>query len=148
MKNFDKYIIEKLKVSKNKQLTLGDIYRISNISISAAANMEPEALLEKIDDVLGINKLYKLQNEYTDYFKEYTDNIDPKIKNEEVKKLCKIILNIIFSVPVDMSIYDGLEQLMDDCNVPYYERDLFHIEDNSKLLFTNYLLVYFKFEER
>ena len=141
MKNFDKYIIEKLKVSKNKQLTLGDIYRISNISISAAANMEPEALLEKIDDVLGINKLYKLQN-------EYTDNTNPKIKNEEVKKLCKIILNIIFSVPVDMSIYDGLEQLMDDCNVPYYERDLFHIEDNSKLLFTNYLLVYFKFEER
>ena len=96
----------------------------------------------------GINKLYELQNEYTDYFEEYTDNTNPKIKNEEVKKLCKIILNIIFSVPADMSIYDGLEQLMDDCNVPYYERDLFHIEDNSKLLFTNYLLVYFKFEER
>ena len=148
MKNFNEYIIEKLKVSKNKQLTLGDMYKISNISISAAANMEPEALLEKIDDVLGINKLYKLQNEYTDYFKEYSDNTDPKIKNEEVKKLCKIILNIIFSVPVDMSIYDGLEQLMDDCNVPYYERDLCHIEDNSRLLFTNYLLVYFKFEER
>ena len=52
MKNFDEYIIEKLKVSKNKQLTIGDTYIISKIIISAADNLEPEALLEKSDDVL------------------------------------------------------------------------------------------------
>ena len=147
MKNFSEYIIEKLKVT-NKQLTLGDIYRIYNINLTVSAIFDPGWFLKKIDGIFNTDKLYELQNEYTDYFEKYEDNIDPKIKNEEVQKVCKIILNIIFSVPVDMSIYDGLEQLMDDCNVPYYERDLFHIEDNAKLLFTNYLLVYFKFEER
>ena len=148
MKNFNEYIIEKLKVSKNKQLTLGDIYRISKADCSVSAVLDPERFLKKIDDIFGINKLYELQNEYRDYFEEYDDNVDPYIKNEEVKKICKILINIILSVQADLEIHDGLVRLIEDCNVPYYERDLFHIEDNSKLLFTNYLLVYFKFEER
>ena len=149
MKNFDEYIIEKLRVTKNnKILTLGDIYKIRAVNISASAMNDSDRFLEKIDDLFGITKLYELQNEYTDYFKEYEDNIDPKIWNEKVKKICKILLNIIFSAPADMTIYDGLKILLDDCNIPEYERDLFKIESDSKLFFTNYLLVYFRFEER
>ena len=148
MKNFDEYIIEKLKITNNKILTLGDIYKIQTVSISASAMHDSDRFLETIDDVFGITKLYKLQNEYTDYFKEYEDNIDPKIWNEKVKTICKILLNIIFSVPADMTIHDGLKILLDDCNIPQYGRDLFKIESNSKLFFTNYLLVYFRFEKR
>ena len=33
----------------------------------------PERFLEKVDEAFGITKLYELQNEYTDYFKEYKD---------------------------------------------------------------------------
>ena len=149
MKNFDEYIIEKLRVTKNnKILTLGDIYKISAVNISASAMNDSDRFLETIDDLFGISKLYELQNEYTDYFKEYEDNIDPKIWNEKVKTICKILLNIIFSAPADMTIHDGLKTLLDDCNIPQYERDLFKIESDSKLFFTNYLLVYFRFEER
>ena len=149
MKNFDKYIIEKLKITNNsKILTLGDIYKISAVNISASAMNDSDRFLETIDDLFGISKLYELQNEYTDYFKEYEDNIDPKIWNEKVKTICKILLNIIFSAPADMTIHDGLKTLLGDCNIPQYERDLFKIESDSKLFFTNYLLVYFRFEER
>ena len=149
MKNFDEYIIEKLRVTKNnKILTLGDIYKIRAVNISASAMNDSDRFLETIDDLFGISKLYELQNEYTDYFKEYEDNIDPKIWNEKVKTICKILLNIIFSASADMAIHDGLKILLDDCNIPQYERDLFKIESDSKLFFTNYLLVYFRFEER
>ena len=149
MKNFNEYIIEKLKVSSNyKGLTLGDIYKIRAVNISASTMHDSDRFLETIDDLFGISKLYELQNGYTDYFKEYEDNIDPKIWNEKVKAICKILLNIIFSVPADMTIHDGLKTLLDDCNIPEYERDLVKIESDSKLFFTNYLLVYFRFEER
>lgn len=149
MKNFDEYIIEKLKITNNsKILTLGDIYKIRAVNISASAMNDSDRFLETIDDLFGITKLYELQNEYTDYFKEYEDNIDPKIWNKKVKAICKILLNIIFSAPADMTIDDGLKILLDDCNIPQYERDLFKIESDSKLFFTNYLLVYFRFEER
>ena len=149
MKNFDEYIIEKLKVTKNKQLTLGDIYKISKLACSIGALVEPERFLKRIDEVFGINKLYELQNEYTDYFEEYKDNCDNcQIKNEDIKKLCKILLNIIFSVPADMTIQDGLNILLDDCNISQYERELFKLESNSTLFFTNYLLVHFKYEKR
>ena len=68
MKNFNEYIIEKLKVTKNKQLTLGDIYKISKLNCSMRASMEPEIFFKRVDDLFSINKLYELQNEYTDYF--------------------------------------------------------------------------------
>ena len=148
MKNFDKYIIEKLKITNTKILTLGDIYKISAVNISASAMHDSDRFLETIDNVFGITKLYELQNEYTDYFEKYEDNIDPKIWNEKIKAICKILLNIIFSAPADMTIHDGLKILLDDCNIPKYESDLFKIESDSKLFFTNYLLVYFRFEER
>ena len=149
MKNFDEYIIEKLKITNNsKILTLGDIYKIRAVNISASVMNDSNRFLETIDDLFGISKLYELQNEYTDYFKEYEDNIDPKIWNEKVKAICKILLNIIFSAPADMTIHDGLKILLDDCNIPQYKRDLVKIESDSKLFFTNYLLVYFRFEER
>ena len=45
MKNFDEYIIEKLKVTNNKQLTLGDIYKITKLNCSMGASMEPERFL-------------------------------------------------------------------------------------------------------
>ena len=128
MKNFDKYIIEKLKITSNsKILTLGDIYKIRAVDISASTMYDSDRFLETLDDLFGITKLYELQNEYTDYFKEYEDNIDPKIWNEKVKTICKILLNIIFSVPPDMTIHDGLKILLDDCNIPQYKRDLFKI---------------------
>ena len=108
----------------------------------------PERFLEKVDEAFGITKLYELQNEYTDYFKEYKDNCEPKINGEDAKELCKIFLNIIFSVPVDMTIHDGLNLLLDDCNISQYDRELFKLESNSRLFFTNYLLVHFNYEER
>ena len=149
MKNFDEYIIEKLKVTKNKQLTLGDIYRIYTVDCSASTVYDPKRFLSTIDDVFGINKLYELQNAYMDYFEEYKDNIDPYIKNEDVKKICKILLNIIFSVPADMEINDGLKQLVNDCDVPPTKTKLLNISEfNTKLMYDNYLLVYFKFKER
>ena len=149
MKNFDEYIIEKLKVSKNKQLTLGDIYRISKADCSVSTVLDPERFLKKIDDLFDINKLYGLQNEYRDYFEEYDDNIDPYIKNEEVKKICKILINIILSVPVDMEIHDGLVRLIEDCDIPSDKAKLLKIiEFNTKLMYDNYLLVYFDFKKR
>ena len=147
MKNFNEYIIEKLKVT-NRRLTLGDIYRIYKVDCSMAADLDPEKFLQKIDDVFGITKLYDLQNTHTDYFEKYEDNVANKIRNEDVNKLCKILLNIIFSVPADMTIQDGLNILLDDCNISQYERELFKLESNSTLFFTNYLLVHFKYEER
>ena len=149
MRNFDEYIIEKLKVTKNKQLTLGDVYRIYYVNCSMASELDPEMFLKRIDNIFGINKLYELQNKYTDYFEEYEDNISTKIKSEIVNKLCKIILNIIFSVPDDMEIHDGLKQLIDACNIPPDKAKLLNISEfDTKLMYDNYLLVYFKFEER
>ena len=148
MKNFDEYIIEKLKITNKKILTLGDVYKFTKIESNAYVDSHPKRFLEKVDEVFGINNLYNIRNNYPDYFKEYKDNCEPKINGEDAKELCKILLNIIFSVPADMTIHDGLKTLLDDCNIPEYERDLFKIENNSKLLFTNYLLVYFIFEER
>ena len=150
MKNFAEYIIEKLKVTKNKQLTLGDIYKISKLACSIGASMEPERFLKRIDEVFGINKLYELQNEYTDYFEEYKDNCDNcQIKNEDIKKLCKILLNIMLSVPADGEIHDGLKQLIDDCNIPPHKAKLLRFTlFDTKLLYDNSLLVYFEFKER
>lgn len=152
MKNFDEYIIEKLKVSaKYTGQTLGDVYKFNCVDISAFTEGKPESFLEKIDDVFGITKLYDLQNKYTDYFKEYEDNVNPNINNEEVKKLCKILLNIIFSIPSNKTIYEGLIRLRDDCEIPPYKAKLVNIDSNSvysKLMYANSLLVYFEFEER
>ena len=46
------------------------------------ALMEPERFLKRVDEIFGINKLYELQNEYTDYFEEYKDNCDSPIKTK------------------------------------------------------------------
>lgn len=148
MKNFDEYIIEKLKITNKKILTLGDVYKFIKIESNTYADSHPERFLEKVDEAFGITKLYELQNEYTDYFKEYKDNCEPKINGEDAKELCKIFLNIIFSVPADMTIHDGLNLLLDDCNISQYDRELFKLESNSRLFFTNYLLVHFNYEER
>ena len=149
MKNFNEYIGEKLKIPSNyKGQTLGDVYKITSVESNSYVDAYPESFLEKVDEVFGINNLYKIQNNYTDYFKEYEDNCEPKIKGDDAKKLCKILLNIIFSVPADMTIQDGLNLLLDDCNISQYERELFKLESNSTLFFTNYLLVNFKYEER
>lgn len=152
MKNFNEYIIEKLRITKNsRELTLGDIYRIYTIDISAWSNTHQEEFLEKVDDIFGITKLYELQDKYTDYFKEYEDNRAHSIDNEEINELCKIILNIIFSAPADKTIYEGLIRLRDDCDIPPYKAKLVNIDSNltySKLMYANSLLVYFEFEER
>ena len=148
MKNFDEYIIEKLKITNKKILTLGDVYKFTKIESNAYVDSHPKRFLEKVDEVFGINKLYNIRNNYPDYFKEYKDNCEPKINGEGAKELCKILLNIIFSVPADMTIHDGLNILLDDCNISQYERELFKLESNSTLFFTNYLLVHFKYEER
>ena len=148
MKNFDEYIIEKLKITNKKILTLGDIYKFTKIESNAYVDSHPKRFLDKVDEVFGINNLYNIRNNYPDYFKEYKDNCEPKINGEDAKELCKILLNIIFSVPADMTIQDGLNILLDDCNISQYERELFKLESNSTLFFTNYLLVYFKYEER
>ena len=151
MKNFDEYIIEKLKVTNNKQLTLGDIYKINSIYLSTWFVLHSENFLKIVDDLFGITTLYELQNEYIDYFEKYKDNDDPRIKNEDIKKLCKIILNIIFSVPHDMSIHDGVERLLDDCNIPPNKAKLVNIDRNPtyiNLTYDNSLLFYFKFDKR
>lgn len=148
MKNFNEYIIEKLKITNKKILTLGDVYKFTKIESNAYVDSRPKRFLEKVDEVFGINNLYNIRNNYPDYFKEYKDNCEPKLNDEDAKELCKILLNIIFSVPVDMTIHDGLNILLDECNISQYERELFKLESNSTLFFTNYLLVYFKYEER
>lgn len=148
MKNFDEYIIEKLKVT-NKGLTLGDIYRIYKVDCSMSADLDPEKFLQKIDDVFGITKLYDLQNTYTDYFEKYEDNTANKIRNEDVNKLCKILLNIIFSVPVGMEIHDGLKQLIDDCSIHSHKAKLLNISEfDTKLMYDKSLLVHFEYKER
>ena len=148
MKNFDEYIIEKLKITNKKILTLGDVYKFTKIESNAYVDSHPKRFLEKVEEVFGINKLYNIRNNYPDYFKEYKDNCEPKLNGEDAKELCKILLNIIFSVPADMTIQDGLNLLLYDCNISQYERELFKLESNSTLFFTNYLLVHFKYEER
>ena len=152
MKKFDEYIIEKLKVTKNnKELTLGDIYKINSIYISSWFDMHPNIWVKTIDDIFKIDKLYELQNEYTDYFKKYEDNIVPKVKNDYVKELCKIILNIIFSAPDDMSIHAGVERFLTDCNIPPDKTKLLKINSypsSVNLMYDNSLLVYFEFKER
>ena len=150
MKNFDEYIIEKLKVTTRKQLTLGDIFKINSIYLSTWLVLHPENFLKIVDDLFGINKLYELQNEYTDYFEEYKDNCDNcQIKNEDIKKLCKIILNIMLSVPADAEIYDGLKQLIEDCNIPPHKAKLLKFTlFNTKLMYDGVLLVYFEFDKR
>ena len=148
MKNFDEYIIEKLKITNKKILTLGDVYKFTKIESNAYVDSHPKRFLEKVDEVFGINNLYNIRNNYPDYFKEYKDNCEPKINGEDAKELCKILLNIIFSVPADMTIQDGLNILLGDCNISQYERELFKLESNSTLFFTNYLLVHFKYEKR
>lgn len=148
MKNFDEYIIEKLKITNKKILTLGDVYKFTKIESNAYVDSHPKRFLEKVDEVFGINNLYNIRNNYPDYFKEYKDNCEPKLNGEDAKELCKILLNIIFSVPADMTIHDGLNILLDACNISQYERELFKLESNSTLFFTNYLLVHFKYEER
>lgn len=148
MKNFDEYIIEKLKITNKKILTLGDVYKFTKIESNAYVDSHPKRFLEKVDEVFGINNLYNIRNNYPDYFKEYEDNCEPKIKGEDAKELCKILLNIIFSVPADMTIHDGLNILLDACNISQYERELFKLESNSTLFFTNYLLVHFEYKER
>ena len=150
MKNFAEYIIEKLKVTK-KQLTLGDIYRIYNINISVSAVFDPGWFVKKIDDIFDTNILYELQHNYTDYFKEYEDNVDNKIKNETVKKLCRILINIIFSAPADADLSDGLKRLIDDCRIPPNKAKLLTFNTYptySKLMYDNSLLLYFEFKER
>ena len=148
MKNFDEYIIEKLKITNKKILTLGDVYKFTKIESNAYVDSHPKRFLEKVDEVFGINNLYNIRNNYPDYFKEYKDNCEPKLNGEDAKELCKILLNIIFSVPADMTIQDGLNLLLYDCNISQYERELFKLESNSTLFFTNYLLVHFNYEER
>lgn len=152
MKDFNEYIIEKLRVStKYSGQTLGDVYKFTCVDVSAFTGGDPKSFIRKIDDIFGINNLYELQNKYTDYFKEYEDNDDPNIKNEDVKKLCKILLNIIFSIPSDKTIYEGLIRLRDDCNIPPYKAKLVNIDSNSvysKLMYANSLLVFFEIEER
>ena len=145
MKNFNEYIIEKLKITNKKILTLGDVYKFTKIESNAYVDSHPKRFLDKVDEVLGINNLYNIRNNYPDYFKEYKDNCEPKINGEDAKELCKILLNIIFSVPADMTIQDGLNLLLYDCNISQYERELFKLESNSTLFFTNYLLVHFKY---
>ena len=148
MKNFDEYIIEKLKITNKKILTLGDVYKFTKIESNAYVDSHPKRFLDKVDEVFGINNLYNIRNNYPDYFKEYKDNCEPKINGEDAKELCKILLNIIFSVPADMTIQDGLNLLLYDCNISQYERELFKLESNSTLFFTNYLLVHFNYEKR
>ena len=150
MKNFGEYIIEKLKVT-NKGLTFGDIYRIYNVNNSVAATFDPGWFVKRIDDIFDLNILYELQHNYIDYFKEYKDNDDNKIKNETVKKLCRILINIIFSAPADANLSDGLKRLIDDCRIPSNKAKLLTVDTYptySKLMYNNSLLVYFEFKER
>lgn len=152
MKNFNEYIIEKLKVSANyKGLTLGDVYKFTKIESNSYVDAYPESFLEKVDEIFGINNLYKIQNTYTDYFKEYKDNREPKIGGEDAKKLCKILLNILFSTDGDMTVFDGLPLLRDAGNIPTNKASSLYIEYHrsySKLMYDNYLLLFFEYEKR
>ena len=152
MKPFNEYIIEKLKVSTNyKGLTLGDVYKFTKIESNSYVDSYPESFLEKVDEIFGINNLYKMQNNYTDYFKEYEDNCEPKIGGEDAKKLCKILLNILFSADADMTIFDGLPLLRDAGNIPTNKASSLYIEYHSsysKLMYDKYLLLFFEYEKR
>ena len=152
MKNFNEYIIEKLKVSSNyKGLTLGDVYKFTKIESNSYVDSYPESFLEKVDEIFGINNLYKIQNNYTDYFKEYEDNCEPKIGGDDAKKLCKILLNILFSADGDMTVFDGLPLLRDAGNIPTNKASSLYIEYHrsySKLMYDNYLLLFFEYEKR
>ena len=152
MKPFNEYIIEKLKVSSNyKGLTLGDVYKFTKIESNSYVDSHPERFLEKVDEIFGINNLYKIQNTYTDYFKEYKDNCEPKIGGEEAKKLCKILLNILFSADGNMTVFDGLPLLRDAGNIPANKASSLYIEwhtSYSKLMYDNYLLLFFEYEKR
>ena len=152
MKPFNEYIIEKLKIPSNyKGLTLGDVYKFTKIESNSYVDAYPESFLEKVDAVFGINNLYKLQNNYTDYFKEYKDNCEPKIDGEDAKKLCKILLNILFSVEGDMTLFDGLPVLRDASIVPPNKTDLIYIESHRtylKVMYDKYLLLYVEYEKR
>lgn len=149
MKNFNEYIIEKLKITNKKILTLGDVYKFTKIESNAYVDSHPKRFLDKVDEVFGINKLYNIRNNYPDYFKEYKDNCEPKINGEDAKELCKILLNIIFSAPVGMEIHDGLKQLIDDCNIPSHKAKLLTISEfDTKLMYDKSLLVHFEFKER
>ena len=152
MKNFNEYIIEKLKVSTNyKGLTLGDVYKFTKIESNSYVDAYPESFLEKVDEVFGINNLYKIQNNYPDYFKEYKDNCEPKIGGDDAKELCKILLNILFSADGDMTIFDGLPLLRDAGNIPANKASSLYIEYHrsySKLMYDNYLLLFFEYEKR
>ena len=124
---------------------------INNINSSVSAIFDPGWFVKKIDDIFDTNILYELQHNYTDYFKEYTDNVDTKIKDKDVKKICEILINIIFSVPPDMELSDGLKRLIDDCNIPPNKAKLLTFDTYptySKLMYDNSLLVYFEFKER
>ena len=152
MKNFNEYIWEKLKIPSNyKGQTLGDVYKITRIESNSYAASYPESFLEKVDEVFGIHNLYRIQNNYTDYFKEYEDNCEPKIIGDDAKKLCKILLNILFSADGDMTIFDGLPLLRDAGNIPANEASSLFIEHHrsySKLMYDNYLLLLFEYEKR
>lgn len=152
MKNFNEYIVEKLKIPSNYNgQTLGDVYKITRIESNSYADAFPESFLEKVDEVFGISNLFKIQNNYTDYFKEYEDNCEPKIKGEDAKKLCKILLNILFSADGDMTIFDGLPLLRDAGNIPANKASSLFIEYHRsylKLMYDNYLLLLFEYEKR
>ena len=151
MKNFDEYIIEKLKITNKKILTLGDVYKFTKIESNAYADSHPKRFLDKVDEVFGINNLYNIRNNYPDYFKEYKDNCEPKLNGEDAKELCKILLNIIFSVPADMTIFDGLPLLRDAGNIPANNASSLFIEYHRsylKLMYDNYLLLLFEYEKR
>ena len=152
MKNFNEYIVEKLKIPSNyKGQTLGDVYKITRVESNSYAASHPESFLEKVDEVFGINNLYRIQNNYTDYFKEYEDNCEPKIIGDDAKKLCKILLNILFSVDGDMTIFDGLPLLRDAGNIPANKASSLFIEYHRsylKLMYDNYLLLLFEYEKR
>ena len=152
MKNFNEYIVEKLKIPSNyKGQTLGDVYKITRVESNSYAASYPESFVEKVDEVFGINNLYKIQNNYTDYFKEYEDNCEPKIGGEDAKKLCKILLNILFSADGDMTIFDGLPLLRDAGNIPANKASSLFIEYHRsylKLMYDNYLLLLFEYEKR
>ena len=152
MKPFNEYIIEKLKLTVNyKGLTLGDVYKFTKIESNSYVDTYPESFLEKVDEIFGINNLYTIQNNYTDYFKEYKDNCEPRIDGEDAKKLCKILLNIIFSVDDYMTAFDGLPLLRDASIIPPNKADSIYIESHKtylKVMYDKYLLLYVEYEKR
>ena len=57
----------------------------------------------------------------------------------------------MLSVPHDMTIHDGVERLLDDCNIPPNKAKLLNIDRNPtyiNLTYDNSLLFYFKFDKR